>query len=137
MLEMDGVDTFTLNASGTIAADNSVTGEWNDDYGMGRTGTFAIADVGHEVFSFTTSPTCVDVNPTQRTATFGYTVPPGPAGELPFGQPIAVKVTDGGSSVLDHRYEHALATSIHSCSPKDGMYYPEYPITAGNLVVHG
>ena len=138
MLEMNGIETYTLNASGTIGTDGSVTnGTWNDNYGLGRNGTFAVADAGDEVFSFTTTPTCVDVNPTQRTTTFGYTVPAGPAGPLPFGQPIAVKVTDGGSPGAgnDH-YEHALATGIGSCSPPDGKYYPEYPITAGNLVVH-
>ena len=61
-------------------------------------------------------------------AKFGYTIPAGPAGPLPFGQPIAVKVTDGGSPGAgnDH-YEHALATGIGSCSPPDGNLLPRVP----------
>ena len=135
MLEMDGVDTFTLNAIGTIAADGSVTGTWNDDYGIGRTGTFAIADVGDEVFSFTTSPTCVQVNPAAHDATFGYTIPAGAPLDLP-GRPVAVKVTDGGSpGAGNDTYQHNFASGTNSCSPLGGTY-SDYAITAGNLVVH-
>ncbi len=137
MLEMDGVDTFTLNASGTIAADGSVIdGTWNDNYGLGRTGTFEIANVGHEVFSFTTSPTCVQVNPAASTTKFGYTIPAGAPLDLP-GKPVAVKVIDGGSPGVGHdEYKHNFAAGISSCDLPPTATYSEYPITAGNLVVH-
>ena len=83
MFEMDGTNTFTLNAGETIDANGSVTGTWNDNYGsLGRTGTFAIADVGDEVFSFTTSPTCVQVTPGTHDAKFGFTIPGGAPSDL-------------------------------------------------------
>lgn len=138
LLETDGVDTFTLNASGTVDANGAVTGTWNDDYPShvadSRTGTFTIADVGDEVFSFTTSPTCVRVNDAGTKAKFGYTIPAGaPAGLA--GQPVAVKVVDGGSpgAVYD-TYKHNFATAVGSCLPQGGVWY-EYPITAGNMTV--
>ena len=128
--------TFTLNASGTIAADGSVTGTWNDNYALGRTGTFAIADVGDEVFSFTASPTCVQVTPGNHEAKFGFTIPAGAPSDLS-GRPVAVRVTDGGSSGAGKdTYQHNFAAGTGSCSPLGGIY-SDYAITAGNLTVHG
>jgi hypothetical protein len=134
LTETDGVQSFTMNAVGTIDANGAVTGTWSDNYGAGRTGTFAVADVGDEVFSFTATPTCVQVNDAGTKARFGYTIPAGaPAGLA--GQPVAVKVVDGGSpgSTYD-TYKHNFATAVGSCLPVGGTY-SEYPITAGNLTV--
>ena len=87
------------------------------------------------MFSFTTTPTCVEVTPSTHTALFGYTVP-ADAGHLP-SQAVAVKVFDGGSPGRYDRYEHKEAVDLlHSCQPQNGAYYPAYPIQAGNLVVH-
>ena len=71
--------SYTLNATGTILANGQITlGTWTDTYGLaGRVGTFNIADVGDEVFSFTTTPTCVDVTMRDVKARFGYTIPAG------------------------------------------------------------
>src|SRR4029450_1356621 len=65
LIEQNDADpqSYTLNATGQIDANGAVTlGTWNDNYGGVRTGTFNIADVGDEVFSFTTTPTCVQVD---------------------------------------------------------------------------
>jgi hypothetical protein len=78
LIEQNDADplSYTLNATGQIDANGAITlGTWNDTYGTGRTGTFNIADVGDEVFSFTTTPTCVDViGGTPKVAKFGYTI---------------------------------------------------------------
>jgi hypothetical protein len=140
LIEQNDADplSYTLNATGTIDANGVITlGTWNDNYGGLRTGTFNIADVGDEVFSFTTAPTCVDVttatNP--KVALFGYTIPAGAPAELA-GQPVAVKVTDKGQSgPLNDTYEHDYAAGQGSCLPLGGDYQPQYPITAGNLTV--
>jgi hypothetical protein len=133
--EINGAENYTLNETGAIDATGAVAGTWTDNYGGGRTGTFSIADVGDEVFSFTTTPTCVVVNATTKTAKFGYTIPAGAPAELA-GKPVAVKVTDGGSSGVYDTYEHNFATGQNSCLPAGGAYQPQYPITAGNLTVH-
>jgi hypothetical protein len=64
LLEQDGTESYTLNAHGQIDANGAVTGTWSDNYtDPARTGTFSIDDVGDEVFSLTTTPTCVQVDP--------------------------------------------------------------------------
>jgi hypothetical protein len=124
--------SYTLNATGQIDANGAVTlGTWNDNYGGLRTGTFNIADVGDEVFSFTTTPTCVIVDP--HVTLFGYNIP---AGDRPYaGEPVAVRVTDNGQSgPANDSYQHNFATATNSCQPKDAPY-ETYPITGGNLTV--
>jgi len=139
--ELNGAESYTLNATGTIDANGSVAGSWIDNYDplnfpTGRTGKIAIADVGDEAFSFTTTPTCVNVlGGTPKVAKYGYTIPTGAPAELA-GQPVAVKVTDGGSSgALNDTYEHDFANPQNPCEPTDGTYQPQYPITAGNLTI--
>lgn len=134
LLETDGVDTFTLNATGTIDAFGAVIGTWNDDYPSGlpvsRTGTFAIADVGDEVFSFTTSPTCVKVMPDENAALFGYVIPAGAPAELAY-QSVVVLVSDNGSpGAGNDTFKHTFGT----CATHPQFW--EYPIVSGNLVVH-
>jgi hypothetical protein len=122
---------------GTIAPNGSISGSWIDDMVVPREGLFEIAaGAVSEVFSFTTTPTCVDVTPGIHVAKFGYTIPAGAPAELA-GQPVAVNVTDGGSSgALNDTYKHNFAAAANSCLPRDGAY-STYPITAGNLTVHG
>jgi hypothetical protein len=136
LLELNGAESYTLNATGTIAG-GSVTGTWNDNYGGGRTGTFSIgAGAVSEVFSFTTTPSCVKVYPATGVAKFGYTIPADAPAELA-GQPVAVKVTDNGTPGTTDTYQHNFAAGQNSCEPTGYAYQPLYPITAGNLTVHG
>lgn len=135
LLEQNDNDpkSYTLNATGQIDTNGAVTlGTWTDNYGESfRTGTFNIADLGDEVFSFTTTPTCVQVD--LHETRFGYTIP---SGDRPYsGEPVTVKVTDNGSSgALTDSYQHNFATTQGSCEPRDN-WYTQYPITAGNLTV--
>ena len=135
--EQNGAESYTLNATGQIDSNGAVAGSWSDNYPLGipgsRTGKIVIADVGDEVFSFTTTPTCVDVQ-SGGVAKFGYTIPTGAPLDLS-GKAVAVKVTDGGSSgALNDTYQHNFASALGSCEPAGGAYW-NYPITAGNLTV--
>jgi hypothetical protein len=123
--------SYVLNATGQIDGNGVVAGTWFDNYGGARTGKIAIADVGDETFSFTTTPTCVQVDP--HVTKFGYTIP---LGDRPYaGEPVAVRVTDNGSSgALNDSYQHNFATTQGTCEPRDN-WYTSYPITAGNLTV--
>jgi hypothetical protein len=86
-------ETYALQADGLIAANGSVSGRWFDNYAGFRQGDFAIADIGHEVFSYLAPVTAVDVS-SATTASFSYVIPAG----IPYaGTPITVSVTDGGS----------------------------------------
>lgn len=118
------------SVSGTIAPEGSVSGTWNDS--LLRSDVFTIADVGDEVLSYTTSPTCVQVKDDESgKARFGFTIP---AGSPLAGTHVVVKVIDGGSpgAVYD-TYKHTVADGPNSCDP---LYpYTVYPITAGNLTV--
>jgi hypothetical protein len=147
LIEQNDADPLsaTLNATGTILADGSVAvGSWTDNYDPtnnpnGRSGKILIADVGDEAFSFTTVPTCGDVDNTAtnpKVAKFGYTIPAGAPAELA-GKAVAVKVTDKGQSgPLNDTYEHDYAAAQGSCLPVGGTtYQPAYAITAGNLTV--
>ncbi len=119
---------------GTIAPDGSIAGTWSDD--MLRSGAFEIGSGAvSEAFSFTTTPTCVNVNPANHTATFGYTIPAG-APTAVAGRPVVVKVFDGGTSgAVNDTYKHQFAVEKGSCTPIDTIV--NFPIESGNLVVHG
>lgn len=81
-------ETYAMIASGSIASDGSITdGDWSDDYGSGRTGKFAVADIGFEAYHYTAAVTSASV--TYPTATFSYV--------NPFYGSITVSVSDGGS----------------------------------------
>jgi hypothetical protein len=141
--ELNGAESYTLNATGQIDANGAVTGTWLDNYDplnfpAGRAGKIVIADIGSEVFSFTTTPTCVDViGGAPKVAKFGYTIPAGAPIVDGFdlsGKAVAVKVSDGGSSGVYDTYEHNFAAPNSCLEPAGGTYTP-YPITAGNLTV--
>ena len=145
LLEQNDTDndplTYTLNATGTILSNGEIVlGTWDDNYGTDRTGTFNITDVGSEVFSFTTTPTCVNVidgGEAPKVTKFGYTIPAGAPGNLS-GQPVAVRVTDGGSTgVQNDTYRHNFAQAQGTLRASDTARptYTQYPITAGNLTV--
>ena len=141
--ELNGAESYTLNATGQIDANGAVTGTWLDNYDFptGRAGKIVITDIGSEVFSFRTTPTCVNVidGPASPKVTkFGYNIPAGAPLDLS-GKPVAVKVTDNGQSgVLNDTYRHNFAQGQGSCKPllvDDLPSYTQYPITAGNLTV--
>jgi hypothetical protein len=141
--ELNGAESYTLNANGQIDANGAVTGTWLDNYDplnfpTGRAGKIIIADIGSEVFSFTTTPTCVDViGGSPKVTKFGYTIPAGAPLDLS-GKAVAVKVTDGGSSGVYDTYSHnfaALGSCLEPVLVNDVPTYSQYPITAGNLTV--
>lgn len=110
------------DVAGTIGPDGSVSGTWSDD--LSRSGAVTIADVGFEVFSYTAAVTCADVDGTA--ATFGFTIPVAPLE----GTQVAVHVTDGGSPGAGHD------TWGHTVGDCTSTSFTNYPIVAGNLVVH-
>lgn len=117
----DPTETYALTAHGTITSDGSVAGTWQDNYGSGRTGTFSIASIGHEVFSYVAPVTSVSVS--DSAADFTFTIPSG----LPFaGTVVYVHVTDGGSPGAGHD------TWSHGTSPGS---LSSYTIVGGNLTV--
>jgi hypothetical protein len=117
---------------GTIGAGGSISGVWDDS--LLRSGTFEVAaGAASEVFSFRTTPTCVQVDPENHRAWFGYTIPAGAPAELA-GQHVAVKVRDNGTPGTGDVYKHNFAEGLGSCLPF-GETYTQYPITAGNLTV--
>ena len=109
-------ETYDLSAIGTIEADGSVDGTWSDNFGGGRTGTFSIADIGHEVFHYVAPVETAAV--TGSHATFSYTIP---AGVSYAGTVVNVAVHDGGSPGM----------SNDTLSFNGGSY----PIVSGNLTV--
>lgn len=116
---------------GTIASDGSVAGTWDDDHVSGaRTGTFVIADIGHEVFGYTADVTCVGV--AAPDALFGYTIPVG----VPLaGVQVVVGVHDAGppGAWTDTEFDtwmHGVGNAT-TCDADVG----NYPIIAGNLTV--
>lgn len=110
------------NVVGTIAPDGSVVGTWSDD--LGRFGDVTIDDIGYEAFSYTAPVTCADVT-SSTDAVFGFTIPIAPLA----GTPVAVTVHDGGSPGPGH---DTWAHTVGTC----GAGGTDYPIVAGNLVVH-
>jgi hypothetical protein len=112
---------------GTIESDGTMSGTAGDNYNAptGRTYDWAIdAEAAHSVFSYKAVVDCVNVLDAQN-ANFGYTIPTG----LHAGTSVAVTVTDNGSSGVGH---DTWAHTVGSC----GAVGTDYPITAGNLVLH-
>jgi hypothetical protein len=110
----DGVGSAdTMSGTGTDSALNSPL-TWS------LPSSFA-----HEILSYTADVTCAVVS--SPDATFGFTIPAGFPGLS--GQHIVVNVHDGGTPGTNgDTYGHGVGT----CG--DGV--TNYPITAGNLVVH-
>jgi hypothetical protein len=117
----DPAETYALTASGTIASDGSVAGTWSDNYGIGRTGTFVIADIGYEVFHYVAPMAHVIVSGSD--AYFDFAIP---AGVPLAGTVVYVHVHDGGSPGAGND------TWSHGTSP-DAL--TNYPIVSGNLTV--
>jgi hypothetical protein len=109
-------ETYAMTASGTISGTGSVAGVWSDNYGLGRTGTFAIADIGDEAFHYVAPVETASVTP--PTATFSYHIP---AGVLYAGTLVSVSVSDGGSPGAGN--------------DTLGFNGGAYPIVSGNLTV--
>jgi hypothetical protein len=124
MTEINAVnptETYRLTATGAIASGGAVNGTWQDNFGGSRTGTFAIADIGHEVFHYVAPVTSVEVGSTG--ALFSYTIP---AGTPLAGTVVYVHVTDGGSPGAGND-TLGFGTSLSSIAP--------YTIVGGNLTV--
>jgi hypothetical protein len=117
----DPTETYQLTAEGAIASDGSVAGTWADNYGSGRTGTFSISSIGHEVFSYVAPVSSVSVS--GSAADFSYTIP---SGSPLAGTVVYVHVTDGGSPGAGND------TWSHGTSP-GGL--GGYTIVGGNLTV--
>lgn len=117
----DPSETYLMTATGTVAADGSVTGAWSDNAGTGRTGTFTIASVGYEVFHYVAPMAHVTVSGSD--ASFDFAIPTG----VPFaGTVVYVHVHDGGSPGAGHD------TWSHGTSPGS---LASYPVVGGNLTV--
>lgn len=87
----DSNETYALSAVGVIASDGSVTGTWSDNYGTGRTGTFVIGSIGHEILHYVAPVSSVSVS--GQDADFGFTIP---VSDLA-GTYVVMHVHDGGS----------------------------------------
>ena len=106
--------SYTLNATGTILVNGEITARYVERQLRpcrpdGDLPTSLM--LASEVFSFTTTPTCVDVM--AGVTKFGYNIPAGAPivdGFALSGKAVAVKVTDGGSSGAPYdKYEHNFA----------------------------
>jgi hypothetical protein len=113
-------ETYAMSATGTVAADGSVSGSWSDNYAGGRSGSFVIDDIGHEIVHYVAPVAHASVS--GHDAWFDYTVPNTDLA----GTTVYFHVFDGGSSGVpnDHVY--------FGTSPSPTQ---EYPITSGNLTV--
>lgn len=123
MTEINGsnpAETYALTASGVIGSDGSVTGTWSDNYGTGRTGTFTIADIGHEVFHYVAPVTSASV--TGQDADFAWVIPIAPLA----GTTVYTHVHDGGTPGVGND------TVSFGTSPGSLL---NYPLTGGNLTV--
>lgn len=122
----------TVTATGTLAADGSMTGS-STVYDSGSNSSFPLgwsapAGSAEPAFSFTAPVTCV-VFPALNTAIFSAVIPPasgGPAAVL--GQDLAVKVVDNGEPGTNDTYGHSLG----SCTQTT---FSAYPVTSGNIQV--
>jgi hypothetical protein len=117
---------YTLDATGTIAGNGSMSGTANDSVSQFLTWS-APAGSAHEVLSYTADVTCATVG--DQDATFGFVIPSGFVGLS--GLNVTVEVHDGGSpGVGNDTWGHGVAEADCSASVAN------YPITSGNLVVH-
>ena len=119
---------YTVTGSGQIAADGSVSGTATDSNGLTLSFTMP-AGSAFQVLNYRAPATCAVIS--RHNARFGFTIPNGaPAGLA--GLPIVVKVHDGGTPGWKYdTYAAGVATS--RCNGP----VTQYPITSGNIVVHG
>lgn len=84
----DSTETYAMTLNGTVdPVTGAATGTWSDNYGTGRTGTFAVTDIGYEAFHNVNAVTSAAVG---TPFTFTYMISSGPA----VGLTIPVAVTD-------------------------------------------
>jgi hypothetical protein len=115
--------TYSVKASGLIAADGSASGTAKGSDGQALTWTMPAKSFG-EVMQFTTRVTSDKVNVGTRTDTFTWTVPASaPAGIA--GLKVTVKVHEGRHGLASDTYAHGVTGG-----PLSG-----YPIEAGSLYI--
>lgn len=118
---------YTLNATGVIAADGSMSGTWTDSLFRSSTWSTPAGSV-HEVLSYTAAVNCAVIS--GHNATFGYVIPAGFPGLS--GLNVVVVVYDGGTPGTNgDTYAHGVAAT-----PCGVATTSNYPIVSGNLVVH-
>jgi hypothetical protein len=119
-------ETYSLHASGTVAPGGSISGPtatWKDNYGGGRTGTFAVDNVGYEAFHYSVPVTdATVVSPADAYYTYAIA---GTNTSLD-GTTIYVHVHDGGQPGAGHD------TWGFSLTPGS---YQNQVISGGNLTV--
>jgi hypothetical protein len=117
---------YTVTATGTIAADGSMSGTALDSNLLALTWSTPAGSV-HEVLSYEASISCAVVGDTA--ATFVFRIPAGFPGLS--GLDVVATVVDGGTPGTNgDSWAHGVATS--AC----GGPTSAYPIVDGNLVVH-
>lgn len=113
---------YTVDAVGSAA---TMSGSATTSDAQSATWTLS-PSIAHEVLSYTATVTCAVIGGTD--ATFGFTIP---AGTPLAGTQVVVMVHDGGTPGTNgDTWSHGLGT----CAAPGGQV--NYPITAGNLVVH-
>ena len=118
---------YVFHATGSIAADGSMSGTGTDTLGQTPLTWATPAGSAHEVLSYTASVSCAVISGSN--ATFVFTIPAGFPGLS--GLPVIAKVFDGGTPGTNgDTWAHGIATS--ACDGPVGGY----AITSGNLVVH-
>jgi hypothetical protein len=117
---------YSVTATGTIAADGSMSGTATASDLQTLTWSTPAGSV-HEVLSYRADVSCAVIDDT--TATFVFQIPAGFPGLS--GLDVVAKVVDGGTPGTNgDTWAHGLAST-----PCDGPA-SAYPIVGGNLVVH-
>jgi hypothetical protein len=106
------------------------------DYGaIGDRGSFTYTNFEYPGgLSYTADITCANVDTATGTARFAFTIPAGFPGLS--GLIVGVQITDDGSpGAGNDTYGHAVVADANAFCNAGGAV-GDYPITAGNLVVH-
>ena len=118
-------ETYVLTATGSVASAGSVAGTWSDNYAGGRTGSFTIASVGHEILHYVAPVAHASVS--GKDAYFDYVIPAGVPGLG--GLAVFFHVQDGGSSGAGNdTVEFGTTNSM-------GPFPNKMTVTGGNLTV--
>lgn len=115
---------YSFHATGTIAADGSMSGSATDSALQEPLSWSMPAGSAFEVLSYTAQVNCAVIGGSD--ATFGFVIP---AGSALAGTPVVVRVHDGGTPGTNgDTWAHGVGTCGAATSP--------YTIVSGNLVVH-
>lgn len=120
---------YVLTASGSFAADGSASGTSSDTLGRSLPWSMS-AGSGWEVLHYTADVTCAEVDSSNDTASFAYTIP---AGSDVSGIYVIWSVSDGGSPAVGNDWA-GYTTGGSGCAYTPGA--GTQTLTGGNLVVH-